>query len=62
MILSHSHRLKQWVRLCENHREVKVLWNYLANSRLMIPSVEGVGTILTHLIYINFEYQLGLVK
>lgn len=40
MILSYSHSLKQWVRLCENHKEVRVLWNCLTNGRLMIINIK----------------------
>ena len=41
MILLHSHRLNQWVQLYKNYKEVKFLWNYLANSRLINPLYRG---------------------
>ena len=63
MILSYSHRLKQWVRFCENHKKVKFLWSYLANNHLMNPSAKGIEIILAHEksitlipIYIGIKY------
>ena len=41
-ILLHSHRLNQWVQLYKNYREVKDLWNYLADSHLIDPEYWGL--------------------
>jgi len=45
----HSHRLNQWVQLYKNYKEVRILWNYLADSRLIEPCVKGMRTILTRM-------------
>lgn len=62
MILSYSHRLKQWIRSCENHKKVKFLWSYLANNRLVNPCAKGIEIILARKKqnYINTNYYVGI--